>query len=79
MPLLRMQGSVEERIMDMVQHRQTGSNSQSDASAAVSSATATAGHKQVYSIVLVADQELRLPKLHLCVCILMPAIFMQSG
>lgn len=62
-----MQGSVEERIMDMVQHRQTGSNSQAAASAAVSSATATADHKQVYRIVLVAHQELHLQKLHLCV------------
>lgn len=58
MPVLCMQGSVEERIMDMVQHRQTGSNSQSGASAAGSSAIATAGHTQVYSIELVAHQEL---------------------
>ncbi|DBA72541.1 TPA: hypothetical protein ACH3X2_010298 [Trebouxia sp. C0005] len=44
---LYVKGSVEERIMDMVQHRQTGSNSQSGASAAGSSAIATAGHTQV--------------------------------
>ncbi len=78
MPILCMQGSVEERIMDMVQRRQTGSDSQAAASAAVSSATATDGHTQVYRIVLVAHQELCVRKLHICVCVSMPAICTQS-
>lgn len=78
MPILCMQGSVEERITDMLQRRQTGSDSQAAACAAVSSATATAGHQQVYCIVLVAHQELCVRKLHVCVWISMPGICMQS-
>ena len=78
MPVLCLQGSVEERIMDMVHKRQTGSGSQSDASAAVSNATATAGHKQV-ALCLLLIRSFVCSSFIFVFASLTPVIFLQSG